>query len=114
MVTACHRRAFPNFNQATKFYTAIRNIAVINGTQQSCDWATGEASIPKIGNKLALNSHVLGCELAAGGHCNASQTKMLDDNQPAYHLNGSGTVTMLRADEDATCETVRNFTYIRF
>jgi hypothetical protein len=106
----------PNFNQASKFYTAIRNIAIINGTQQTCDWATGEATIPKIGNKLALNSHVLGCELAAGGQCSAAQTKMLDDNQPLYQLplNAAGTVTMVRIDDDATCQTVRDFTYLHF
>ena len=107
--------SIPNGNKATKFYTAIRNVAVINGTQQSCDWATGEASIPKIGTKLALNSHVLGCELEAGGHCNAAQTRLLDTSQPAYQLlSGNGTVTMHRTDDDATCETVRNFTYLSF
>ncbi len=104
--------SLPNNNPANKFYTAIRNIAVINGTQDSCDRATGTPQIPSIDNRLALNSHVLGCELAANGRqCSAAQTRLLDSSQPIYILDGTGTVTMVRVDAAASCKTVRDFAY---
>ncbi len=103
----------PTYRPANRFYTAIRNIANITGTQHTCNHATGTAKIPKINGKLALDSHVLGCELAGGGQCDAGQTSLLDNYQPIYYmLDGTaGTVTMKRVDAAATCETVRNFAY---
>jgi hypothetical protein len=96
-----------------KLYVAIRQITELAGTFTDCNHASGSVSIPQIDGQYAINSHILGCELSAGGNCTASgtssQASFVDNTQPVFTPSAMGTATFtsLRLPDGATCATVR-------
>lgn len=93
--------------RADKFYTAIRNVAQLSATVQSCDKIAGPLFIPIIGDKPAINSRVLGCHLTSGHECGVSEYELIDKVQSGFLLNGDATVIMRRVDDDVTCSAIR-------
>jgi hypothetical protein len=94
-----------------KLYVAIRQVTELAGTFADCDHASGSVSIPVIDGAPAINSHILGCELTAGGNCTTSgtnsQASFVDNTQPVFTPTGTSTFTSLRLPASATCATVR-------
>ncbi len=107
----------PGFAQpvvtSDKLYVAIRQVTELAGTFTDCNHASGSVSIPQIGGQYAINSHILGCELSAGGNCttsgSSSQASFVDNTQPVFTPSAMGTATFtsLRLPNGATCATVR-------
>jgi hypothetical protein len=94
--------------RAQKFYIALRSvISGASGKFDSCDKATGTATIPLIDGKAAINSRVLGCQRTDGGDCSQSEFEMIDKQSSGYDLKGPAQMTMLRVANVASCDTVR-------
>lgn len=94
-----------------KLYVAIRQVTELAGTFTDCDHASGSVSIPEIDGAPAINSHILGCELTAGGNCTTSgsnsQASFVDNTQPVFTPTGTASFKSLRLPDGATCATVR-------
>jgi hypothetical protein len=78
---------------------------------------TGSVSIPQLSGKDAIDSHVLGCELADGGDCtttaqagSSSQAAFVDNTQPVFTPSGTSSFesVRLRADGGTGCAEVRS------
>ena len=91
-----------------KFYVAVRTLVGINGRLLAPDRAEGSAQVPVINDRLALASHIVGCEMVSGESCSASQAAFLDRMQPQYRLAGTPRVVLSRVDDDANCSDVRD------
>jgi hypothetical protein len=61
---------------------------------------SGTANVSKFEN------HVIGCHVAGGGECNATQSKFVDDNRSVYTVNSS-TFQAKVVSDTATCADVR-------
>jgi hypothetical protein len=94
-----------------KLYVAIRQVTELAGTFTDCDHASGSVSIPEIDGAPAINSHILGCALTAGGNCTTSgsnsQASFIDNTQPVFTPTGTASFASLRLPDSATCATVR-------
>jgi hypothetical protein len=100
----------PLFGQparANKLYVAIRQITIVTGTVQDCDHMTGTVAIPQINSKYAIDSHVMGCALTAGGDCSTTQASFVDNTQPVFTPSGSTDFHSVRVATGATCAEVR-------
>ena len=97
--------------RATQFYLGVRNVAASTGQINTCERFTGTATIPLIGGKLALNSHLLGCLKTDGNDCSDGETDLIDKFQPDYQLNGPASVVMVKMDPKSTCAAVRTAQY---
>lgn len=100
----------PLFGQparANKLYVAIRQITIVTGTVQDCDHMTGTVAIPQISSKYAIDSHVMGCALTAGGDCSTTQASFVDNTQPVFTPSGSTDFHSVRVATGATCAEVR-------
>jgi hypothetical protein len=96
--------------RADKLYVAIRQVTAVSGTVQDCDHISGTVTIPTIAGKAGIDSHVLGCELAAGGDCTtgaSSQASFVDNTQPVFTPTGSATFKSLRVPAGTSCASVR-------
>jgi hypothetical protein len=96
--------------RADKLYLAIRQVTQISATVTDCNHASGTVSIPQLpsgSGTYAINSHIIGCEVAGGTtSCNATQTQFLDGNGPIFTPSTS-TFSSARLAAAATCATVR-------
>lgn len=95
---------------ASQLYVAIRQVTVTNGTVQDCNTINGTVSIPLIGTKPAIDSHILGCNIADGGPCttgSSSQASFVDNSQPVFTPSGTTTFRSIRMPTGATCAQVR-------
>jgi hypothetical protein len=101
----------PGFAQptvrASKLYVAIRQITVATGTVTDCNHINGTVTIPTVAGKVGIDSHVLGCQLAAGGDCSTTQASFVDNTQPVFTPTGSGTLQSMRVAAGTTCAAVR-------
>jgi hypothetical protein len=96
--------------RADKLYVAIRQVTSVSGTVQDCNHISGTVTIPSIAGKAGIDSHVLGCELAAGGDCStgaSSQASFVDNTQPVFTPTGSGTFEAVRVPTGTSCAAVR-------
>jgi hypothetical protein len=100
--------------RADKLYLAIRQVSQVSGTVTDCDRLTGTVSIPVIRDaslgtsKAAIDSHILGCEIAGtGAACDSTQASFVDNTQPVFTPSGATTFTSLRLASGSTCATVR-------
>jgi hypothetical protein len=98
--------------RADRLYVAIRQVTEISASATDCDHFAGTVTIPLIPDssvgKYAVDSHVIGCNLAFdGGDCNASQTSFVDTTQPVFSPSGGTSFSSVRLASDATCATVR-------
>lgn len=103
--------AFAPVVTSDKLYVAIRQVTELAGTFTDCNHASGSVSIPQINGQYAINSHVLGCALTAGGNCttsgSSSQASFVDNTQPVFTPTGMATFASLRLPTNATCATAR-------
>jgi hypothetical protein len=93
--------------RANKLYVAIRQLTVVSATVKDCDHINGVVTIPSVGGKSGIDSHVLGCELAAGGDCTSTQATFVDNTQPVFTPTGTGTISSARVPSGVTCAAVR-------
>jgi hypothetical protein len=93
--------------RANKLYLAIRQVTVVTGTVTDCDHMTGTVSIPQISSKYAIDSHVMGCALTAGGDCSSTQASFVDNTQPVFTPSGSSDFQSVRLPTGASCADVR-------
>jgi hypothetical protein len=93
--------------RADKLYVAIRQVTVVSGTVSDCDHMSGTVSIPQIGGKAAIDSHVMGCALSAGGNCSSTQASFVDNTQPVFTPSGSTEFQSVRLAAGANCADVR-------
>jgi hypothetical protein len=96
--------------RADKLYLAIRQVTQISATITDCNHISGTVSIPQLpsgSGNYAINSHIIGCEIAGGTtSCDATQTQFLDSNGPIFTPSTS-TFSSARLAAGATCATVR-------
>ncbi len=100
----------PLFGQparANKLYVAIRQVTIVTGTVQDCDHMAGTVAIPQINSKSAIDSHVMGCALSAGGDCTTTQASFVDNTQPVFTPSGATDFHSVRLATGATCADVR-------
>jgi hypothetical protein len=100
--------------RADKLYVAIRQVSQISATVTDCDHITGTVSIPVLmdplsgASKAAIDSHVLGCEIAGTmANCTSTQASFVDNTQPVFTPSGPTTFASLRLPSGSTCATVR-------
>jgi hypothetical protein len=98
-------------DRGNQLFIVIRQVTQLSGAATDCDHLSGTTTIPKIPNtssgKFAIDSHVIGCNLAAGGNCASSQTTFVDDTQPVFSPSGSATFASVRVKSGSTCGDVR-------
>jgi hypothetical protein len=98
-------------SRANQLFIVIRQVTALTGTATDCGHISGSVSIPKIpdttSGKYAIDSHVVGCNLTAGGICSSSQISFIDGTQPVFSPIGSGTFASVRLSAGASCLDVR-------
>jgi hypothetical protein len=98
-------------SRANQLFIVIRQVTQLSGAATDCDHISGTTTIPKIpdtaSGKYAIDSHVVGCNLVAGGNCSASQTSFIDGTQPVFSPSGATTFASIRMPSGATCADVR-------
>ncbi|HLK37613.1 MAG TPA: hypothetical protein VKU41_12725, partial [Polyangiaceae bacterium] len=97
--------------RADKLYLAIRQVTQITATVSDCDHAAGTVAIPQLpsgSGNYAINSHIIGCEVAGGTtNCSTQQAQFVDNNGPIF-TPSSTTFSSARVAAGATCATVRS------
>jgi hypothetical protein len=105
-------------DRANQLFIAIRQVTQLTGAASDCDHISGTVTIPQLPNanaaldpthptKSAIDSHVIGCNLVAGGTCSSSQISFIDGTQPVFTPSGSTEFTSVRMP-GATCSDVRS------
>jgi len=98
-------------DRANQLFIVIRQVTQLAGAAVDCNHLSGMTTIPKIPNtssgKYAIDSHVIGCNLVAGGQCSSAQITFIDDTQPVFSPSGSATFSSVRMTSGATCSDVR-------
>jgi hypothetical protein len=64
-------------------------------------------TIPRLGTKYAIDSHVIGCNLVGGGQCSTGQAAFVDATEPVFSPTNSTSFTSIRMADGATCADVR-------
>jgi hypothetical protein len=97
--------------RANELYVVIRQVTSLSGAASDCDHMSGTASIPKIPatptGKYAIDSHIIGCGLVAGGNCSPAQAGFADGTQPVFSPSGTSVFASARVPSDATCANIR-------
>ena len=97
--------------RANELYVAIRQVTSLSGAASDCDHMSGTASIPKIPatptGKYAIDSHIIGCGLVAGGNCSPAQAGFADGTQPVFSPTGTSVFSSVRVPGTATCASIR-------
>ncbi len=100
--------------RADQLYLVIRQVTQLSATFGDCDHLTGTVSIPSIDDpststtKAAIDSHIIGCRLAASGTtCSTTQSNFIDNTQPVFSPSGGSSFTSERMANTATCADVR-------
>ncbi len=99
-------------DRADQLFVVIRQVTQLNGAASDCNHFTGMTTIPKIPNntsgKYAIDSHIVGCNLAAGGQCSSSQISFIDGTQPVFSPSGNASFSSVRVKSGTTCSDVRS------
>jgi hypothetical protein len=99
-------------DRANELFIVIRQVTQLSGAATDCNHIAGTTTIPKIPNtssgKYGIDSHVIGCNLAAGGMCSQSQINFIDGTQPVFSPSGAATFASLRMKSGATCDDARS------
>jgi hypothetical protein len=97
--------------RANELYVAIRQVTSLSGAASDCDHMSGTASIPKIPatptGKYAIDSHIIGCGLVAGGNCSPGQAGFADGTEPVFSPTGTSVFASARVPSTATCANIR-------
>lgn len=91
---------FPDGEKAEALYLATRSVFQLEGTRDSCTSASGNVIVH------AFDNHVVGCRVAGGGECDASQVDFVDANRTIYEIT-SASYEMTQVGDDASCAEVR-------
>jgi hypothetical protein len=86
--------------RADLLYIASRATSGTSGKRTSCDATSGTATVTKFDN------HVIGCHVAGGGECSASESKFVDDNRTVFVL-GTATYESKVIPDGSSCDAVR-------
>jgi len=86
--------------RADLLYIASRATSGTTGKRTSCDATSGTATVTKFDN------HVIGCHVAGGGDCSATESKFVDDNRTVFVL-GTATYDSKVIPDGSTCDAVR-------
>jgi hypothetical protein len=86
--------------RADKVYIVTRNSNSVVVTRTSCDQLSSTTTYTHFDN------HVVGCHVAGGQDCDATQTSFVDNNRTVYVVSGATVQTKLVPDS-ATCADVR-------
>ncbi len=84
--------------RAQQLYLVSRTILEFDGVVDTCDEASGAASI-------TMENHNVGCATVGGGSCTDGQTSTLDANLPQFIIDG-GSFELLRLSDAASCDDV--------
>ena len=84
--------------RAEQLFLVSRTILELDGTVDSCDSASGDATI-------TMENHNVGCATVGGGNCSDGQTSTLDNNLPVFAIEG-GTFEMVRLADGSQCDAV--------
>jgi hypothetical protein len=99
-------------SRANQLFIVIRQVTQLSGAATDCNHISGMVSIPKIpdsaSGKYAIDSHVVGCNLLAGGQCSSSQVSFIDGTQPVFSPSGTATFTSVRMKTATSCSDVRS------
>jgi hypothetical protein len=97
-------------DRANQLFIVIRQVTQLSGAATDCNHISGTTTIPKIPNtssgKYAIDSHVIGCALTAGGNCSSSQISFIDGTQPVFSPT-TATFTSIRLQTGGACSDVR-------
>jgi hypothetical protein len=93
-------------NRTNHLDIVIRQVTRLTGAASDCDHISGTVTIPKISNKFAIDSHVIGCDLVSGATCSTMQSGFVDATQPIFSPSGATAFTSVRMP-GATCAMVR-------
>jgi hypothetical protein len=93
--------------RASHLYVAIRQVTVVSGTVVDCNHISGSVTIPTVAGKVGIDSHVLGCALAAGGDCSTTQANFVDNTQPVFTPTGTGVLKSIKVPAGTSCATIR-------
>ena len=98
-------------SRANQLFIVIRQVTQLSGAATDCNHISGSTTIPQIPDtstgKYAIDSHVIGCNLTAGGMCSASQTSFIDGTQPVFSPSGTASFASVRMKTGAACADVR-------
>lgn len=92
------------FPRADSLYMALRSVMTLNGTLTSCTAASGAASIAH------MDDHIIGCHVAGGGACTATQISFVDGNSPVLMPRtgaNAPTFSAVKLTTAASCPNVR-------
>lgn len=84
--------------RAQSLYLVSRTILEFDGTIDTCDAASGDASV-------TMENHNVGCATVGGGSCSDGQTTTLDNNLPEFIIDG-GAFELVRLPDGAGCSDV--------
>ena len=84
--------------RAEALFIASRTVMSFDGVIDTCDSASGSAS-------MVMENHALGCRILGGGSCSSGQTGTLDGNLPVFEPQG-GTFELKRLPDGANCQDV--------
>ncbi|MBX7081079.1 MAG: hypothetical protein K1X88_17900 [Nannocystaceae bacterium] len=84
--------------RAQQLYLVSRTILEFDGMIDSCDDASGAATI-------SMENHNVGCATVGGGSCSDGQTTTLDNNLPQFIIDG-GSFELVRLSDAASCDDV--------
>jgi hypothetical protein len=99
---------FQPIDFANSLYLAIRQVTIASGAVKDCNTISGTVSIPTIGSKAAIDSHILGCALVDGGQCTSTPAAFVDNSEPIFAPTGTTTFQSIRVDAGASCGDVRS------
>jgi len=86
--------------KADKIYLATRTIIELHGKLTTCEDMSGTAKVPFFDN------HVVGCHVAGGADCDASQSDFVDSSRTIY-VPANATFTAKKIADGASCADVR-------
>ena len=84
-----------------QLYVAWRVVMrTAGGRLETCDQLKGLGAVPSLGQRLAVNTSVMGCAKRSGANCSPAEVEMASAWLPTYLKNGNATIGMTRVAED--------------
>lgn len=93
--------------RAHHFYIASRTVLRHEGRFVSPDRIEGVAALADVQGRTGLNTTIVGCDTADGGHCSEGDLTLTNSFQPGMRANGAGRAVFVRLPDGASCAQVR-------
>src|SRR5207248_3222439 len=95
-----------------RLYLSFREVAMLDGSADTCDSIKGTVKVSTIAGKAAIDDDVLGCKhdsasTPPGDDCSTAEIEALNTFQPTFQLESGSSFTMRRLAGGAGCEDVR-------